>query len=72
MGGHTPGSFSEPLFRQHLLGGILWAAADVESECGGTIWANYQRVQLDGNTINPMALDIAPTDACSSSSARAR
>ncbi len=25
-GGHTSESFSEPLFREHLLGGILWAA----------------------------------------------
>jgi type 1 glutamine amidotransferase len=24
--GHTPESYAEPLFRQHLLGGILWAA----------------------------------------------
>ena len=25
-GGHTSDSYSEPLFREHLLGGILWAA----------------------------------------------
>ncbi len=24
--GHTKESYAEPLFRQHLLGGILWAA----------------------------------------------
>jgi hypothetical protein len=24
--GHTPESYAEPLFRQHLLGGVLWAA----------------------------------------------
>ena len=24
-GGHTPDTYQEPLFRQHLLGGILWA-----------------------------------------------
>lgn len=28
-GGHTPESYSEPLFRQHLLGGILYAAGGV-------------------------------------------
>ena len=28
-GGHTKGSYSEPAFRQHLLGGIRWAAGDV-------------------------------------------
>jgi type 1 glutamine amidotransferase len=26
-GGHTNESFREPAFRQHLLGGILWAAS---------------------------------------------
>ena len=25
-GGHTDGSFSEPAFLEHLLGGIRWAA----------------------------------------------
>lgn len=27
-GGHTEESYSEPLFREHLLGGILWAAGE--------------------------------------------
>lgn len=27
-GGHTPESFRDPLFREHLLGGILWAAGE--------------------------------------------
>lgn len=35
-GGHTSESFSEPLFRAHLLGGILWAAGlDDTIERGG-------------------------------------
>ena len=59
-GGHASATFSDPQFRQHLLGGIFWAAGDVEAECGGTIWANYQKVQLDGTTTNPMEMDIAP------------
>ncbi|MFZ9916464.1 MAG: ThuA domain-containing protein, partial [Phycisphaerales bacterium] len=31
-GGHTKESYSEPLFRQHIEGGILWAAAAPEAK----------------------------------------
>lgn len=33
-GGHTKESFSEPLFREHLKGGILWAAGLAEPPVG--------------------------------------
>jgi type 1 glutamine amidotransferase len=32
-GGHTIESYSEPPFRQHLLGGILWAAGMAKGNC---------------------------------------
>ena len=32
-GGHTSESYSEPLFRRHLLGGILWAAGRARGNC---------------------------------------
>jgi type 1 glutamine amidotransferase len=32
-GGHTIESYSEPLFRKHLLGGILWAAGLAKGDC---------------------------------------
>jgi type 1 glutamine amidotransferase len=32
-GGHTQESYAEPLFRKHLLGGILWAAGEVPGNC---------------------------------------
>jgi type 1 glutamine amidotransferase len=32
-GGHTSESYSEPLFRRHLLGGILWAAGLAKGNC---------------------------------------
>jgi len=32
-GGHTIGSYSEPEFRRHLLGGILWAAGLAKGGC---------------------------------------
>lgn len=33
-GGHTPESYSEPLFIQHILGGIQWAAGIKAGKCG--------------------------------------
>ncbi|MGI5515918.1 ThuA domain-containing protein [Streptomyces sp. CA-106131] len=32
-GGHTKESYSEPAFRQHLLGGIRWAIGDAQADC---------------------------------------
>jgi type 1 glutamine amidotransferase len=32
-GGHTAESFSEPLFRRHLLGGIRWASGMTKGSC---------------------------------------
>ncbi|MGH3005210.1 MAG: ThuA domain-containing protein [Gaiellaceae bacterium] len=58
-GGHTSESFSEPLFRQHMLGGIRWAAGVAPGDCGGTVWANYAKVTLDDNTSDPFELKIA-------------
>ncbi|MDZ4779765.1 MAG: ThuA domain-containing protein [Planctomycetia bacterium] len=57
--GHTSASYSEPNYRQHLLGGIEWAAGAVEGDCGATIESNYEKVVLDSNTNNPMELAVA-------------
>lgn len=35
-GGHTKAAYQEPLFRQHLLGGILWATGRASPASGGT------------------------------------
>lgn len=32
-GGHTKESYAEPLFREHLLGGIRWATGDAQADC---------------------------------------
>ncbi|MDF2264084.1 ThuA domain-containing protein [Streptomyces coacervatus] len=32
-GGHTKESYTEPAFRQHLLGGIRWAIGDAQADC---------------------------------------
>lgn len=50
----------EPDFVAHIVGGVEWAAGMVESDCGGTVWSQYERVALDTNTSAPFAIDVAP------------
>jgi glucose/arabinose dehydrogenase len=57
--GHTDASYSDPLFRQHLLGGILYAAGQIPSDDGATVDANYRKVVLEADTLNPMELALA-------------
>jgi len=58
--GHTDASFSEPNFLKHLLGGIRTAAGDAGADCSALpADTAFQKVALDTNTSNPMALDIA-------------
>ena len=62
-GGHTNESFAEPNFRQHLLGGIKWAAKLVDGECGGTVWSSFERVTLAktaAETGEPIGLAVLP------------
>jgi PKD repeat protein/glucose/arabinose dehydrogenase len=59
-GGHTIESYAEPLFRQHLLGGIRTAAGAADADCAGSLTSSFEKVTLDSNTSNPMELDIAP------------
>lgn len=53
-GGHTKESFSEPLFRQHLLGGIQFAAKIKDGDCGaltGVSAANFKPASLASESI---------------------
>jgi glucose/arabinose dehydrogenase len=58
--GHTDSSYSEPMFQQHLLGGILFAAGQAEADLGATIDANWREVELATSLNNPMSLEVAP------------
>ena len=58
--GHTEGTYAEPFFQQHLLGGILFAAGQAPSDLGATIDANWRKVDLATELNNPMSLDVAP------------
>ncbi|MFB7513482.1 ThuA domain-containing protein [Streptomyces sp. NPDC056144] len=57
--GHETASYSEPLFKQHLLGGLKWAAGNEAGDCGGTVRNRYQKVTLDSAPDQPMQLDVA-------------
>ncbi|WP_231188499.1 ThuA domain-containing protein [Haladaptatus sp. DYF46] len=59
-GGHTEDSYSNEAFRQHLKGGIMWAAGYVDGGASGTVWDNYTTVPLDTDTSSPAMVDIAP------------
>ncbi|WDZ83819.1 ThuA domain-containing protein [Micromonospora cathayae] len=61
--GHTDESYTEPAFRQHLLGGIQSAAGAVQADCGATVTSNFQQVELArgvAETGEPMTLTVLP------------
>ncbi|GAA3310102.1 hypothetical protein GCM10020295_76290 [Streptomyces cinereospinus] len=57
--GHDTASYSDPLFRDHVVGGVEAAGGKVASDCGPTTWADYEKVPLDESTVGPAALDVA-------------
>jgi type 1 glutamine amidotransferase len=57
--GHFAEAYTDDApFLQHLLGGIQWAAGAVEGDCGATDEERFEKVQLDGNTDDPLQLEI--------------
>ncbi|MDI5977553.1 ThuA domain-containing protein [Amycolatopsis magusensis] len=58
--GHPIGSYSEPEFVKHLLGGVRTAAKVVPADCAATVDTAFEKVPLDTNTKAPTAMDIAP------------
>ncbi|GIH06549.1 hypothetical protein Rhe02_46160 [Rhizocola hellebori] len=58
--GHNISAFSEPLFLSHILGGIEWAAGAAAGDCGATEEDRYEKVLLDGNTDDPLDMDVDP------------
>ncbi|MFI6938772.1 ThuA domain-containing protein [Streptomyces sp. NPDC050418] len=57
--GHDKASYTEAYFRDHVVGGLKWAAGTAAGDCGGTVWNGYEKVTLDDNTADPMELDVA-------------
>ncbi|WP_162449643.1 ThuA domain-containing protein [Phytoactinopolyspora mesophila] len=63
--GHSSSHYQDADMRQHILGGIEWAAGVVDGDCGEPregipTEAAFEKVALDDNTANPMKMDIAP------------
>ncbi|SDU83718.1 ThuA domain-containing protein [Jiangella alkaliphila] len=58
--GHHAESFDEPLFLEHILGGIEWAAGVAPGDCGATEWDSFDRVQLEDDTNLADPYSIAP------------
>ena len=68
-GGHTVESYSEPAFRQHLLGGIETAAGAAPADCGATTSTASRRSRSTRTRAIRSSWTSPPTAACSSSSA---
>ncbi|PSK97220.1 xylose isomerase-like TIM barrel protein [Haloactinopolyspora alba] len=58
--GHHAETFSEPLFRQHILGGIEWAAGAADGDCAATEWGSFEKVQLEDDTNLADPYELAP------------
>ena len=61
--GHTDASFSEPEYRQHILGGIRTATRAVPADCGEPREAtpgpeDFEKITIDDDTENPFELDV--------------
>ena len=70
--GHTEATYAEPLFLEHLLGGIRYAAGQVPSDGGATVDANFRKVVLEPDVDQSRwSWPSRPTAACSSSSSAA-
>ncbi|WP_327043506.1 ThuA domain-containing protein [Microbispora sp. NBC_01189] len=57
--GHLKENYSEANFLKLLLGGIKTASGAVKADCSASQSSSYDKVELDGDTSNPMMLDIA-------------
>jgi len=69
--GGTAQAFSTDSMRDHLLGGIEWAAGEEKGDCGATVLANFQQTLIAENQIRngpfdsnhvgePIGFDVLP------------
>ena len=57
--GHTIEVYSDPLFQQHLLGGIEWAAGMADGDVHATLAEHYEKKVLMDAVTDPMEIAIA-------------
>jgi len=58
-GGHTPETFEEDAFREHLKGGLMWTAGYVDGDANGTVWDNWEEETVVEGMNGPMKMDIS-------------
>ncbi|WP_083951975.1 ThuA domain-containing protein [Actinomadura rubrobrunea] len=58
--GTVASAYEDAEFRKHLLGGIQTAAGVIESDCGATVWKNFQTTLLTKDVGEPMDLAVLP------------
>lgn len=56
--GHDAATYSDENFRQHILGGIEWAAGKAQGDCGPTEDDRWQKTLLEGETDDPLQIEI--------------
>jgi glucose/arabinose dehydrogenase len=58
--GHRPEHFENKNVRDHIYGGIMWAAGFAEGDATGTVRNAYEKTQLTDDTRSPSTIDVAP------------
>ncbi|MEO1451102.1 MAG: ThuA domain-containing protein, partial [Bacteroidota bacterium] len=58
--GHTSASYAEPLFQEHVLGGIYYAVREVTGPFEATVDDNFEVSIIDNNPVSPIALAVLP------------
>jgi len=58
--GHLPEHFEDENIRDHIYGGIRWAAGLVEGDATGTVWDAYEKTELTADTGSPTTVDVSP------------
>ncbi len=58
--GHSSEQFKNDDVRDHLFGGIRWAAGLVDNDATGTVWNAYTKTPLATETKSPAVVEVAP------------
>lgn len=56
--GHTEASYADPLFLEHVHGGIAWAAGAIDADAGATITNHFERVVLADKLVDPIEIAV--------------
>jgi len=57
--GHLPAQFEDANVRDHIYGGIRWAAGLTDGDATGTVWDAYAKTPVTTDTESPSTTDVA-------------